>query len=232
MDEATDLYSKKGIKISPNYYQKDWRELNLESNDKDAWAKAIEIFKDRIDGRYLKQIAVLDTNPDKSIGLFSGFAIMSLACLLIETLEQFWNGNIETSRKSKTSSKKENMNNLPNDITCDSLAFYSFFQRSETLKVFFDTPEKADIFYTQIRCGLLHQGQTKRKSLIHIRSDEPMLKWINPDDIKEGLSINRRKLVNEIISLYNKYIKILENSNLNFKTKVFKKKMKYIVDQK
>lgn len=182
--------------------KKDWTDLDLSKNNIENWNKAIEIFKDRIEGRYFKQIEVLDKNKDRNIGLFSGFAIMSLTCLLIETIEQFWTGNIETSTKSKTG-KKENclsriLNSSKIEVSNDALTFFNFFQRSDKLKSFFDTTEKANVFYTKIRCGLLHQGQTKGKSLIHIRKTEPMLKWIDENKVSEGISINRRLFVIEV----------------------------------
>ena len=71
-----------GIKISPEFYQKNWTDLDLSRNCMVNWNKAIEIFEDRINGRYLKQIEALDKNEDLKIRTFSGFAIMSLACLL------------------------------------------------------------------------------------------------------------------------------------------------------
>ncbi|PZR20504.1 MAG: hypothetical protein DI539_10660 [Flavobacterium psychrophilum] len=228
----------KDIKISPKYYQSDWRALDLTKNNKNDWSKAIDIFKDRIEGRYLKQIEALDTNADKDIRFYSGFAIMSLTCLLIETLEQFWTGNPQTSRKSKTSIKKKlNLWNKifkkdQSTISNDALAFYNFFQRSDKFRSFFDTHEKANVFYTKIRCGLLHQGQTKGKSLIHIRSSEPMLCWLNNSNIEEGVSINRREFVKEVGEVYKKYIETLEKSDLNFKRKTLEKKMKHIVDMK
>lgn len=211
-----------GIKISPNFYQKDWQDLSLDKNSND-WDTAIEIFKDRIEGRYFKQIDVLDNNPNRKIGLFSGFVIMSITCLLIETLEQFWTGNVQSSRKKKHET----------DTSSDSKVFFSLFQRSDKLGAFFDTEEKANVFYTKIRCGLLHQGQTKGKSLIHIRNSEPMLKWINEKDIYEGLSINRRKFLKEIKIVYESYLTELEKPhNLNFRKKTLLKKMDYIVNQK
>lgn len=226
----------KGIKISPNYFQEDWRKLKLTKNNKEDWSKAIEIFKDRIEGRYFKQIEALDTNCDRTIGLYSGFAIMSIACLLIETIEQFWKGNIQNSRVYPATNKKKNFFSFifsKNEINNDSYCYYDFFQRSETLKVFFDTPEKASVFYIKIRCGLLHQGQTKGKSLIHIRNSEPTIKWLDENNINEGISINRRKFIIEIRKVYEDYINKIENSDdLNFKNKIFVKKMKYIVEQK
>lgn len=208
------------IKISPNFNKGDWQKLDLNSKNEVDWNKAFEIFEDRIKGRYLEQIEVLDLNPNRKIGTYAGFSIMSITCLLIETLEQFWNGNIETSR-----------NNSSNEvISNDAIAFYNFFQRSENFKAFFNTPEKANVFYVKIRCGLLHQGQTKGKSLIHIRSSEPMLAWINTHQIEDGLSINRRKFVDEIKVIFNKYLLFLEESNLNERKKIFKRKMDYIIN--
>lgn len=229
----------KGIKISPNFTQKDWLDLDLSKNTKENWDKAIEIFKDRIEERYFKQIEALDNNQNISIRLFSGFAIMSLTCLLIETLEQFWTGNITTSRKNKQTikskksffslfySKKETF------ICNDAIVFHTFFQRSSELKKFFNSVEKSNIFYTKIRCGLLHQGQTKGKSLIHIKKNEPILKWINENNIEEGISIHRRLFVQEIYKIYEDYIDELKKpNNQNFRRKTLGKKMKYIAELK
>jgi FMN-dependent NADH-azoreductase len=228
-----------GIKISPKFYQKDWLDLDLSKNSKENWDKAIEIFKDRIEGRYFKQIQALDNNQDISIRLFSGFAIMSLTCLLVETLEQFWTGNITTSRKNKqnTKSKKSFFSLFSSKketfISNDAIVFHTFFQRSSELKNFFDTVEKSNVFYTKIRCGLLHQGQTKGKSLIHIKKNEPMLKWINENNIEEGISIHRRLFVKEIYKIYEIYIDELKKpNNQNFRRKTLGKKMKYIAELK
>lgn len=229
----------KGIKISPNFTQKDWLDLDLSKNTKENWDKAIDIFKDRIEGRYFKQIEALDNNQNISIRLFSGFAIMSLTCLLIETLEQFWTGNITTSRKNKQNIKsKKNIFSLfysKNEtfISNDAIVFHTFFQRSSELKIFFNTVEKSNIFYTKIRCGLLHQGQTKGKSLIHIKKNEPILKWINENNIDEGVSIHRRLFVKEIYKIYEDYIDELKKpNNQNFRRKTLGKKMKYIAELK
>lgn len=55
-----DIINKSGIKISPKYFQQDWNNLDLSKNDPEAWQKAIEIFKDRMEGRYFRQIKALD----------------------------------------------------------------------------------------------------------------------------------------------------------------------------
>ena len=202
----------KGIRISPNYYQKDWLDLVLLNRDSPDWNIAIKIFEDRVEGRFLKQIELMDNNPKRKIGVFAGFAIMSLDCLLIETLEQFYKGKIRTGQGM------------------DEKAFYNFFQRSDAFRDFFDTQAKASIFYQQIRCGLLHQAQTKKKTMIHIR-DEDMLQWMNPANIKEGIKIQRRLFHKEIVDVYSSYVaKLKERRSLNLKRK-FKRKMDFIVNQ-
>ena len=102
---------------------------------------------------------------------------------------------------------------------------FTHFSKSQTNLKFFDTTEKSNVFYSKIRCGLLHQGQTKGKSLIHIKKDEPVLKWINENNFEEGLIIQRRLFMIEIIKIYEDYLKELRKpNNLNFRRKTLEKK--------
>lgn len=205
--------SSRGIRISPNYYAKDWNDLTLERRDSPDWDTAIKIFEDRMEGRFLKQIDLLDNNPDRKTGVFAGFAIMAIDCLFIETLEQFHKGKIRTGQGM------------------DNKAFFDFFQRSSKFKTFFDTEAKATVFYGHIRCGLLHQAQTKKKSTIHIRCEE-MLQWVNPTQFDEGLKIQRRLFHEEVLGIYASYVeKLRDGKQLNLKRKL-KRKMDSIVNQK
>jgi hypothetical protein len=84
------------------------------------------------------------TNSIFNMEYKNGFSIMANCCLLIETLSSFFDGINETpNRKGKDSFKK-------------------FFAQSRKynneLKVF----ESLTDFYYAIRCGLLHQGETKK----------------------------------------------------------------------
>jgi hypothetical protein len=201
------------FKISPKYKASKWLSLNLTKKDSTDWQIAVDIFDDRIKGRFLKQVQVLESNSDLQIKYFSGFAIMAIDCLLIETLQQFYKGTKRTGKKQ------------------DDIIFHNFFQRSSEFSVFFDTTAKTNIFYVQIRCGILHQAQTKKKSSIHIKIGSPLAQWIDPTDYSQGLSINRLKFHNALLSVYEKYISDLRsNNNLNLRRK-FEKKMTLIVNQ-
>jgi hypothetical protein len=68
-----------------------------------------------------------------------GFAGMAIACLVIETLESFYQGLPDTDRASKQ-------------------MFRDFFARDSCLKVF---AGGNDWFFKDIRCGILHQSETR-----------------------------------------------------------------------
>ncbi len=77
--------------ISPHYHDSDWKRLNLSdpAANEDDWRTAAEIVEDRIRGRLINWI-------DKLVSeLFSGFAVLALDCILIESLWGF-----ETGKKS------------------------------------------------------------------------------------------------------------------------------------
>lgn len=68
-----------------------------------------------------------------------GFTLLAVACLIIETLESFRQGCADTKGASKR-------------------MFQDFFARSTALK---DFAGANDWFYKDIRCGILHQSETR-----------------------------------------------------------------------
>lgn len=74
-------------------------------------------------------------------GCRSGFMIMAVVCLLIETLQQFYKGDVETKNGQNAE------------------AFKKFFEEEHAL--FPDCAAHSKTFYTKIRCGVLHQAETK-----------------------------------------------------------------------
>jgi hypothetical protein len=89
-------------------------------------------FVERLSERYVRPI---EASPGRH-----GFTTMAVSCLLIETLEQFWNGWAETPPGQ---GKK---------------AFIQFIGRTPGLSCL--NIHSGD-FYTSVRCGILHQGETK-----------------------------------------------------------------------
>lgn len=199
--------------ISPKYTKNDWKSLNLDNHNDNNWNTAIEIFKDRINGRFLKPINKIIKHPNKKINLFCGFIIIAIDCLIIETLYQFYKGTDETQGSHKKS-------------------FWHFFKNSIYFNDEIDTKEKAYVFYKHFRCGILHQAQTKKMSKIRINRNK-MAQPINPKCINDGLIIDRKIFHNSLVKDIEHYCEILLNpkntDEINLR-KNFIKKMDYIVD--
>ncbi len=90
----------------------------------------------RLHSRYLKPFQFSDSKFKKQFK--NGFSIMANCCLLIETLQSFKNGWEDSGRKS-------------------GKAFKQFLESEPNFSVF---EGKEQEFYQNVRCGILHQGET------------------------------------------------------------------------
>lgn len=99
-------------------------------------AQIADFIFQRLYSRYLKPF--LFANEEFVREYKNGFSIMANCCLLIETLQSFKNGWGNSNRKSEQ-------------------AFKQFFT---TEKNFIAFKGKEKEFYGNIRCGILHQGET------------------------------------------------------------------------
>ncbi len=182
------------MRISPQYSVCDWKALTF-SNEED-WQKAIVIFEDRIRGRFLKFIDLIKDDN------FSGFAVLALDCLLIETLQQFREGEEETpSGKAR-----------------------KYFVRFLTKTSFreFLTEDTAGKFYDQIRCGILHQAEVKKNSLVRISQNEPLVKLTEDG---EGVVVNRKSFHEHLVKVFEEYLSCLRDPSNKDQRYKFKKKM-------
>jgi hypothetical protein len=139
--------------------------------------------------------------------------IIAIDCLVIETLVQFRNGEDETPRRR---SQK---------------AFWQFFSGSDFFKHAFDTEVKSNTFYQHFRCGILHQAQTKKRSLVHYDAPE-MVQLVAPGDLEEGLTIDRELFHQALVDEINSYAQRLrspQNADDKYLRKRFIKKMNFIV---
>lgn len=116
-------------KLSSTVTVTQYRELE-QNNDRQALAQFV---RDRFNERYFRPI---ESTPvaDKH-----GFTIMAVCCLVIETLESFYQGKEDTKYHSKE-------------------MFDAFFKRDTPLNVF---TGDGDWFYKDIRCGILHQSEAR-----------------------------------------------------------------------
>jgi hypothetical protein len=185
------------IRISRNFIIRHWKALHFK--EETDWVRAVEIFHDRIETRYLEHIeSILDHST-------SGFAVLTLECALIETLQQFRTGKGKTPRKEVGE-------------------YFVSFLTETSFGAHFDRP-KAELFYTSIRCGLHHQSEAEGNSRIKRGGGRPLVAYTAD---RKGIVIN----VNEFHQLFKAVLSEYEDSVRDpTKTDVrdaFRKKMDYI----
>jgi hypothetical protein len=128
------------LRISPKFTSEDWARLDIA--DAAHWGKAAEMVRDRLQGRFLQFASDCLVRP------YSGFVVLSIDSLLAETIQQFRSGVIDGHGNSQTLIKR--------------------FLRGRRFQPDFDANARKR-FYTDIRCGLLHQAEAKEKWLVRRR---------------------------------------------------------------
>lgn len=108
----------------------------LKKKDEKDKKTLMSIIEHRLSRRFLKVIDKADKND------LSSFLSMAICCFLIETLECFYQGLENTEPKGE-----------------GLRVFTSFFKREESN--FPGLHAKSSDFYYNVRCGLLHQAETK-----------------------------------------------------------------------
>ncbi len=112
----------------------------------------------------------------------TGFAIMANMCLLIETLQSF--------RYGLRSSKDINLQ-----------VFNSFFSEPNTISVFNklkcnELEDRKEGFYSCVRCGILHQGETTKGWMIHPKFEKALNPKERTINAQKFLSMMRAVLAN------------------------------------
>jgi hypothetical protein len=177
------------LSISPRYRVNNW----VNARDANNWDEMINIFYDRIESRYLKPVRLIAR--DNEIGEFSGFSILAIDCLIIETLNQFYLGVDET-------------------VSPHKMAFWNFFQNSDHFKNHF-SQIKAFTFYSHYRCGILHQAQTKLKSVVRIDQKE-MIQTVTAR-VSDGLIVDRSRFHSALEDEIASYTQKLKNGDVNLR---------------
>jgi hypothetical protein len=163
------------LRISPKYTSEDWRDLE-ENNPKD-WVKAADIVKDRLDGRFLRFASDWLSDPH------SGFVVLAIDSLLIETIQQFVEGRSESDSPGRVIRQ---------------------FLEGPRFQPLFDAKARS-AFYKDIRCGLLHQAEAKRMWLIR-RKQEALLQKVTKAG-REGYIIDVEKFHVAVQKSFNDYLK-------------------------
>lgn len=158
------------------------------------WEEAYKFFELRICTRYLKPIeAILNLNTNNG----EGFAVVNLQCSLIETIESFINGWIYNYPIF--------INPHGTILKTNGKIFKSFFSKRSPFKNY--SPKiNGNYFYKNVRCGLLHEAQTKDNW--KVRSDKSKIGFTY-EEIKNGILVekiiyreNLQRDLEKLITLY------------------------------
>jgi hypothetical protein len=192
--------SNKTENVTVGMYEEWMRTANNKEEDKEKIANLIH---DRLYRRYLKPFDFNDEEYKKEYK--NSFSIMANNCLLIETLESFYKGWENTSSRSE-------------------LAFLKFFSRDENFQEF-AINDMPSIFYKNIRCGILHQGETTGGWRISRGNNETSVLNIENKFIHSVLFQNKLKT-----ALKNYRDSLIEDSWTSPLWKKTKKKMKSVIN--
>jgi hypothetical protein len=149
--------TERDVEIAPDFTDADWKALDL-TRETDR-LRAIEAFRLRIEERFLKPVRAMMSFSR------SGFAMLALDSLLVETLEQCIQGVEETPPRQ-------------------AQAFFRAFLQRPAFRAAFDDV-KAELFRQTIRNGILHMAEVKQSSLV--RRDGPVVELTAGGD---GLIVN------------------------------------------
>ena len=161
-----------------------------------------EIIYNRFYDRYLKPFSF--PNDDFKKNYKHGFSMMASACLLIETYMAFKKGEKDTKEKGRK-------------------YFEEFFKTEPEFAIFKDssTPEK---FYYNVRCGIMHQGETNNGWTITRKHRSPLFD-------KTTFQINAYEFQQELNNVLLRYKSDLQTKDLSDETWVnLIKKMEHVID--
>lgn len=155
--------------------QKKWNDIRKRINNKyelndetsEDWKSAVSIFSERLQNFYINPIRTLTSGNTGE-----GFPIVTVQCALIETFAAFKKGKVYDRKVSEDGIYYKESGKL----------FVDFLESEQLFSKNFngDNP-KADKFYADVRCGLMHETKTKkdwiiRADALHYAKENPKRK--------------------------------------------------------
>jgi hypothetical protein len=190
--------------IAPGVSNTDWLALRLDEPNSSDWQRAIEIVDARLRTRFLEPADLLievDAKRPPAERRF-GFAILAIDCLFIEGFQSFIDGLETTNGQSKKLFKK-------------------FLTSRPLLSEFFSTPEIAERFYVEFRCGILHQAEIHGSS--RVWSVGPILR-----ERAGSLIVNRTELHKRLKMEFENYLNDLKSPSSTFLRSNLRQKMAFV----
>lgn len=176
--------------LSPQYTDTYWNALDLLTED--SWQRAIDVVEDRIRGRWLNWADVLIKSR------YSGLVVLTIDCIVLESLWGFMNGKSVPSGTEKK-------------VYADILTGEGFGL----------TIEQSESFRRFVRNGLMHDAETRGRW--RVQSSTPSHGIIEQRENGDSL-INRSRFHQAIKASVNDWLKSLRQGDTklrdNLRTRV------------
>lgn len=128
------------MEIAPGFTADAWRGLALGDPAHPDWNHAVGVLRHRLWARYVDPVdALIAAEPVEPRQRTIGFTVLAIDCLLVEAYASFRWGLLTTERMSRR-------------------VFKTFLSTRTRFRGFFDRA-RADRFYFDYRCGILHQAE-------------------------------------------------------------------------
>lgn len=204
MDNKTRLFGRQT--------KRHWVDLRTDiiasPNDTKLWVSATKLLQDRLETRYLRPI---DRILFMRITSGEGFAVMTLICSLIEFLQSCYEGKTYDYKLMKSADTKIGYGK-------SGEKFKSFLEQHQPFKATFSIsvskPNKyiktfADDFYSNVRCGLLHEAATNNGWTIKTYKEKNTPVSFVDISNENNKIIYRDRFVEEIKAYINTYKKLI-----------------------
>jgi hypothetical protein len=181
-----------------------WIDIRPKLNNYDIsvdWEEAIGLFEKRVTDFYFEPIRNILKKGGKS---GEGFSILTLQCALIEFFAAFKFGKIHNYQKPQKNGLKYEYKSSSEcfiDFLLSEEIFENhFFKKDKDGNITPDVPFDTKHFYDRVRCGLMHEGRTKKDWLITAAKKDIVspTNFIFHDKATGSKSVNRTILQNRL----------------------------------
>ena len=192
------------MEIASKFDHTKWPAIEAKLDDPKApeWETAVGVVKRRIAERYLDPIdELIKLDPPEYNKRRFGFTIMAIECLLIETLQQFFDGKPESEKVGT--------------------AFETFLTKTPGFSEYFDIAA-AKKFYNDFRNGILHQAEIKNDSRVWSVNDKVM------EQLDGAMIVDRTEFHKTMKTVFQTYVtRLLDPAEVKLRD-AFREKMRYV----
>jgi len=129
------------IEIAPSFLIRDWNNLKKRLDSSGRWSEEWEELISKIERRL--QTRFLHPAVEIKKLHYAGFALLALDCFFLESLQAFRSGQ------------------HGEDAAASRKAFKAFLRDTSPFDSYFPNEKAVDQFYSNVRIGLLHDGETR-----------------------------------------------------------------------